>query len=67
MAQSSVELTATTRPGVGKGAARQVRREGKVPAVIYGDKQPPEVHLTRRERALEAVPQGAFHLHGIHA
>ncbi len=42
MAQSSVELTATTRPGVGKGAARQVRREGKVPAVIYGDKQPPE-------------------------
>lgn len=42
MAQSSVELTATARPGVGKGAARQVRREGKVPAVIYGDKQPPE-------------------------
>jgi large subunit ribosomal protein L25 len=42
MAQSTVELTATARPGVGKGAARQVRREGKVPAVIYGDKKPPE-------------------------
>ena len=42
MAQSTTELTATARPRVGKGAARQVRREGKVPAVIYGDNQPPE-------------------------
>ena len=35
------ELTAEVREGVGKGAARAVRRQGKVPAVIYGDKQPP--------------------------
>jgi large subunit ribosomal protein L25 len=35
------ELTAEVRDGVGKGAARAVRRQGKVPAVIYGDKKPP--------------------------
>ena len=42
MAQHSTELKATARPRAGNGAARQVRREGKVPAVIYGDGQPPE-------------------------
>ncbi|MEQ1937951.1 50S ribosomal protein L25/general stress protein Ctc [Mesorhizobium sp. CN5-321] len=35
------ELKAEAREQVGKGSARAVRREGKVPAVIYGDKQPP--------------------------
>ncbi len=29
-------LTATARAGTGKGAARQIRREGRIPAVIYG-------------------------------
>ncbi len=37
----AVTLEATARPRAGKGAARQVRREGKVPAVIYGDNQDP--------------------------
>lgn len=37
-----VELKATARHGSGKGAARAVRREGRVPAVIYGEKQEPE-------------------------
>ncbi len=35
------ELKAETRERVGKGAARTARREGRVPAVIYGDKKPP--------------------------
>lgn len=35
------ELKAETRKLVGKGSARELRRNGKVPAVIYGDKQPP--------------------------
>jgi large subunit ribosomal protein L25 len=35
------ELKATMRPRAGKGAARAVRREGLVPAVIYGGNQPP--------------------------
>jgi len=35
------EIKATSREKPGKGAARAARREGLVPAVIYGEKQPP--------------------------
>jgi large subunit ribosomal protein L25 len=41
MSQKAYELKAEARERVGKGSAREVRRNGKVPAVIYGDKQPP--------------------------
>ncbi|MGO8609373.1 50S ribosomal protein L25, partial [Rhizobium johnstonii] len=34
-------LAAETREQVGKGASRSLRREGRVPAVIYGNKQDP--------------------------
>jgi len=36
-----VSFAATARPRAGKGAARHARREGKVPAVIYGNNEPP--------------------------
>jgi large subunit ribosomal protein L25 len=35
------EMKATERPRAGKGAARATRRDGRVPAVIYGDGKPP--------------------------
>lgn len=35
------QISASARAGVGKGAARAVRRAGKVPAVIYGAGQAP--------------------------
>ena len=35
------KLEAQARDRVGKGAARELRRNSMVPAVIYGDKQPP--------------------------
>jgi large subunit ribosomal protein L25 len=41
MAQQ-VNLQATLRSTSGKGAARSLRREGKVPAVIYGHGREPE-------------------------
>ncbi|GAA0775242.1 50S ribosomal protein L25/general stress protein Ctc [Roseibium denhamense] len=37
---ASYELKAQARDRVGKGAARALRREGLLPAVIYGDKKP---------------------------
>jgi large subunit ribosomal protein L25 len=37
---TAYELTATIREKVGKGAARATRRQGQIPAVIYGGKQP---------------------------
>jgi large subunit ribosomal protein L25 len=44
------EIKATARPRAGKGAARAVRREGRVPGVIYGDNQPPiNISLDRAE------------------
>lgn len=41
MSHSSYELKATLRDRVGKGSSRELRRQGLVPAVIYGDKQAP--------------------------
>ena len=38
---NSYELKAEARERVGKGSARDLRRNGYIPAVIYGDKQPP--------------------------
>lgn len=43
-------LTATVRSGIGKGATRSVRREGRIPAVIYGGGDPAEpIALDYRE------------------
>jgi large subunit ribosomal protein L25 len=36
------QLAAVARDGIGKGAARSVRREGRVPGVIYGGGEAPE-------------------------
>ena len=50
MSRQSYELEATVRTVVGKGAARELRRQSQVPAVIYGDKKPPlAIALTFKE------------------
>jgi large subunit ribosomal protein L25 len=41
MSQESYELKAEARDRVGKGSARAIRRNGQVPAVIYGGKEAP--------------------------
>ena len=46
----TLTLSAETRDRVGKGASRALRREGRVPAVIYGNKQDPlGIHVSERE------------------
>ena len=42
---SAEKITAEVRTEFGKGAARRVRRDGKIPAVVYGHGNDP-VHLT---------------------
>jgi large subunit ribosomal protein L25 len=42
---SEVKISATTRTEFGKGAARRIRRESKVPGVLYGHGSDP-LHLT---------------------
>jgi large subunit ribosomal protein L25 len=44
-------VLASPRDGVGKGSARQTRRDGQVPAVIYGNKEEP-ILLTLERRLL---------------
>jgi large subunit ribosomal protein L25 len=42
----ALKLAAEARDRAGKGASRAIRREGRVPAVIYGNKQEPlQVHV----------------------
>lgn len=41
MAKEIPDLVAEARTGTGKGAARQARREGKVPGIVYGDGKDP--------------------------
>lgn len=57
---AQIELKATARPRAGKGAARQVRREGKIPAVIYGDGQPPETVALDYNELWKHVLKGHF-------
>ena len=53
-------LTAQARDRVGKGAARELRRNNMVPAVIYGDKKDPlSIALPRKETTL-AIHAGGF-------
>ncbi|RMF09112.1 MAG: 50S ribosomal protein L25/general stress protein Ctc, partial [Alphaproteobacteria bacterium] len=56
----TVELTASPRDRVGKGAARGLRREGRVPGVIYGDKKPPEPIVMERKDLWMQIRTGQF-------
>jgi large subunit ribosomal protein L25 len=53
-------LSAETRERAGKGASRHLRREGRVPAVVYGhNEEPLSIHL--EEKALvRALSSGYF-------
>ncbi|MEZ5708061.1 MAG: 50S ribosomal protein L25/general stress protein Ctc [Blastomonas sp.] len=46
----TLTLSAMQRDRAGKGASRALRREGRIPAVIYGDnKDPQAIHIGERE------------------
>ncbi len=57
---TSYELKAETRERVGKGSARAIRREGKIPAVIYGDKQPPLAIVVSYKDIFYKIHGGGF-------
>ena len=59
---ATAQLTATPRDRAGKGAARSLRREGRVPGVIYGharEPQPLSVDTREFEHLLEGIAAGA--------
>lgn len=60
MAKEIENLEAVVRTGTGKGAARQARREGYVPGIVYGDgKEPMPVNLPYN-KLLTRLRQGRF-------
>ena len=60
MSQETYELKAELRERVGKGSSRELRRQGLIPAVIYGDKQEPiSISLPSKEVTLK-IHAGGF-------
>ncbi len=57
------KMTATQRERAGKGNARATRREGKVPAVIYGDNKPPVMIALEKMPIAKALHSGHFFTH----
>lgn len=53
-------LTAEARDRVGKGSAREVRRQGNIPAVIYGDKKEPLSIALSRKDVTQMIMSGGF-------
>ena len=60
MAREIVDLNAEVRTGTGKGAARQARREGNVPGIIYGDGVDPQPIKMNYNYLLTKLRQGRF-------
>ncbi len=58
-----VTLAASSRESVGKGTARAVRRNGQVPAVVYGDKKPPISIIVEEKMLLRYVNGSGFFSH----
>ena len=60
MASTTISLEATARPRAGKGAARQARRDNKIPGVIYGDDQPPTTIALDYNTLWKQIQKGHF-------
>ncbi len=60
MAREIPDLIATERTGTGKGAARQARRDGLVPGIVYGGGQDPLPLNFNYNKLLQKLKQGRF-------
>ena len=53
-------LSAETRDRAGKGASRELRRQNRIPAVIYGNKQDPELIHVEEKALIKLLMTGHF-------
>jgi large subunit ribosomal protein L25 len=60
MAGEIPDFHAEVRTGTGKGAARQARREGNVPGIVYGGGQDPVAINVNYNTLLKRLKQGRF-------
>ena len=56
----AIELKAWTRGSSGKGGARSQRREGRIPGILYGDKQEPETISVDYRTIYQQIHTGHF-------
>ena len=56
----AIELKAWTRQGSGKGGARAVRREGRVPGTLYGDRMDPQTISVEYRAITQQLHTGHF-------
>ncbi|MGV8938882.1 MAG: 50S ribosomal protein L25/general stress protein Ctc [Allorhizobium sp.] len=60
MSHATYELKAEARERVGKGSSRELRRNGNIPAVIYGDKQTPISIVLNTNEVTKRIHAGGF-------
>jgi large subunit ribosomal protein L25 len=60
MAQQVSEIKASARPRAGTGSARAIRREGRVPGVIYGDGSEPQSVAIEFADLTKLIGRGKF-------
>ncbi len=56
----TIAIKAEARDRAGKGAARAVRRAGRIPCVIYGDQKPPVLISLGRQSMLKLLRDPSF-------
>jgi large subunit ribosomal protein L25 len=61
--QESFVVEAETRTLQGKGASRRLRREGKVPVILYGAKENPQLLSVSQNELLKHLKIEAFYSH----
>jgi large subunit ribosomal protein L25 len=65
MSKEDFALDAQIRTDAGKGASRRLRREGLVPAIIYGGKKEPQNISLEFKELIKHLDQEAFYSHII--
>lgn len=60
-----ISMSAEARDRAGKGAARATRRDGRVPAVIYGDKKDPILVSVAPKELIKELNKAGFFNHLI--
>ena len=56
-----IDLVAELREDQGKGASRRLRREGKVPAILYGAGRPPRAISLQHNKLIRALEDESFY------
>lgn len=63
MSQETFRIEASVRDDLGKGASRRLRREGYIPAIVYGGDKPPVSLTINHNELLKHLDHEAFFSH----